>query len=773
MQQGLDDDTTVISTAAAGIKFLCLHYRWEEGKKSQELGAMLEGWLQGHKTDASSNTDLELGSFPELSNGDYSTNGNRLSSRILATGFCAVAISQAHWANLTHDISERAAFQTKALSNFRVAYNLEVGDQANTENLYAFALALSRNRNVDAAIGVIKTALSSEAIESMSEDFTEIGVDGRQLLYAYKRRQALKSWHLLALILSAKQNFSTAIASCEAALELFGLGSTTSNRLRNGFAAENIEFSDRERIIETSMTQLALAEVVDGPEEALNHFRDLLILFGRFFGYSEKVTAKEDVIVKASPPASRNGTIKSFRSSFLGRSKERYRKPSGTKVTAGSPVFSSFESLSAVIQKTPTISVTAEDSPTYQSTPHSSHHFLHHGSKKLRKRNSKKSINSAHRGRAASITDTTTSKDVRLNSDTPIQKDPKSGQPPEPWSDDDDPGTDSQSFKADEVGIAISHDIPPLPRPPATAPIPSGTTQIPQRAPSRKERSRLSSLPASQQPPSSKISFPETLPPPEPFFPSASQTRRSLSLLTKIWLQVAALYRRAKMPTDASGAISEALRLVSTIESLVALQHSSAEVFATPDWSGVPSVSELWADALSERARLHGFLEERDEAEADYETALTHFPDHPGAIVGLSNILLDFYSQTTPDPSSPTFPPTSPKPTPLLAPLTSSPSVKPNSNSGYPITSTAKDNDDNNDDDDTLLLPRLSARDRAAGLLSSLTRSSQGWDCAEAWFALARAYELRGQVDKAKEALWWVVELEETRPVRGWGCLQW
>jgi cargo-transport protein YPP1 len=54
-------------------------------------------------------------------------------------------------------------------------------------------------------------------------------------------------------------------------------------------------------------------------------------------------------------------------------------------------------------------------------------------------------------------------------------------------------------------------------------------------------------------------------------------------------------------------------------------------------------------------------------------------------------------------------------------------------------------------------------------LLSSLTKLGRGWDYSEAWFSLARAYEESGQVGKAKEVLWWCVELEDTRPVRGWG----
>jgi hypothetical protein len=68
----------------------------------------------------------------------------------------------------------------------------------------------------------------------------------------------------------------------------------------------------------------------------------------------------------------------------------------------------------------------------------------------------------------------------------------------------------------------------------------------------------------------------------------------------------------------------------------------------------------------------------------------------------------------------------------------------------------------------TALLDRLAARDRAYGLLSGLTKLGSGWNYSEAWFALARAYELGGQADKAREVLWWCVELEEGRAVRGW-----
>lgn len=69
------------------------------------------------------------------------------------------------------------------------------------------------------------------------------------------------------------------------------------------------------------------------------------------------------------------------------------------------------------------------------------------------------------------------------------------------------------------------------------------------------------------------------------------------------------------------------------------------------------------------------------------------------------------------------------------------------------------------------LIDRLAARDRAYGLLTGLTKLGSGWNYSDAWFALARAHEESGQPDKAKEVLWWCVELEEAMGVREWSCV--
>ena len=174
------------------------------------------------------------------------------------------------------------------------------------------------------------------------------------------------------------------------------------------------------------------------------------------------------------------------------------------------------------------------------------------------------------------------------------------------------------------------------------------------------------------------------------------------------------------------------------------------------------------------------------DAREHFESALIHCPDHPAAIIGLSNILLDIYSeQLLPPTAIPSYTPiestvsvstrcgdnsttipsrplglvpstinTAPSPMPVDN-QTTTPSQLP---APYKATSLP-------------LVDRLAARDRAYALLTGLTRLGNGWNRSDAWFALARAYEESGQPEKAKEVLWWCVELEEATGVREWRCV--
>lgn len=198
------------------------------------------------------------------------------------------------------------------------------------------------------------------------------------------------------------------------------------------------------------------------------------------------------------------------------------------------------------------------------------------------------------------------------------------------------------------------------------------------------------------------------------------------------------------------------------------------------------------------------------EARADLETALTHFPDHPGAIVALSNILLDIYAEKLlPPPAVPGLDLGGASLTDsesLLAhlrineeddeggkfpALPSTPLGLGPRKPGKPTAARSEEAYEEEDEESengghALLGPelpppykatslpindRLSARDRAYGLLSGLTKLGSGWNDSEAWFALARAYEESGQPEKARAALWWCVELEDGRGVREWGAV--
>lgn len=194
-------------------------------------------------------------------------------------------------------------------------------------------------------------------------------------------------------------------------------------------------------------------------------------------------------------------------------------------------------------------------------------------------------------------------------------------------------------------------------------------------------------------------------------------------------------------------------------------------------------------------------------ARSDFESALTHCPNHPIATVGLSNILLDIYCEDLrPRPTLPSLTGVEAKapghnhtvkldPTPIPStPLGLGPSGpkapgnnRKNSASHNTSGNESSDNNDDGSDGDEAkdpdhlsepykatclpLVDRLAARDRAYALLSGLTRLGSSWNSSDAWFALARAHEESGQPDKAKEVLWWCIELEEARAVRDWRVL--
>ncbi len=759
---GLDDDETSLATAAAGIYVLCTYGRRKAVERALGVAHFIDNWLQKFHPTSSPKPVVSANDVPEDLVDQPITSKPPVSGKALALGYHALGISQSCWARLTYETASRPDLQAKAIVNFRNALDPEFGDEHNVEFLYSLASVLAETRDIDGAIAATKKALSVSsrglnANRVSATDFAGDSVEDELDMEPDRRGVLLRCWHLLALLLSARQNFATAIASCEAALELYGGKAILYGGLKLLDSLKNLGWSERKNILEVKMTQLALAEVVDGPEEAVNASGELLGLYTKLFKSPDKPL--EGAL---SPPSTANGTStpRSFRASVFGLPSRK------NTVRAENATSSSLLSSEAPGHATeaPTISVTSDTASPLQDSNHHSHFFGRHESKKLHKRNSRKSMGSIQRSRATSPARTSTADGSRKRISLGLPTRHRHNDHTSGDGQGDSFDHDRANYASDEVGVAISHDMPSLSSSPGAASDPTNSLQSIPSATANMDKRNPNTYPVVPKPPSQRqrpqpIDLHKFAPLPEPNFSPSDQSRHTLTLLTKIWLLIASLYRKASMPTDAQGALSEATTHVQSIETMISRHEgSSAENFATPGYGGVKSCGELWADVLAEQAALHTSLGNVDQASAVYETALGNFPDHATATVGLCNILLDAYSAPPPTvtPAIPIEPPPS---TPTLAYLP-------------PLPSQQDENTTNNSSDSTTTpdrLSRLAARDRAYGLLSALTKSGSGWDNSEAWFALARAYEEGGQVEKAKESLWWVVELEEGRGVRRWG----
>lgn len=747
----LDDDDIALVTAAAGIKMLCAYGRRKEAEQALRIASVMQQWVEKMRPGSPSKTVISADDLPrDLV--DRRIKRPPVPAKALALGYHALGVSQSCWARLTYETSARSNLQAQAISNFHTALDPYIGEEFNLEIQYSLAFALAETRELDAAIATVKGALSWATelpkINGVSEERIRracpVNPDIRELL--------LKCWHLLALLLSARQSFTTALASCEAALELYG------EDLKASGPVGTLELYERKSIMEVRMTQLVLTEIVDGAEEAVNASGELLSLYAKLFSHSEGESPKDQV--KHLEPST-NGTVQSFRGSVLGFPRKTSGRSRSVDVKAQNAVASSLRSSDSRegSNRPPAISVTDDDAPVLQNPNHHGSFLGRHESNKLRKRNSKRSIGSRRRSRATSPTRAGTADGPHPHWHLHLPLRSRQSRPTTADGFVKDSEYDEASYDSNGVGVAISHDLPSVPTTPAATSEPPNPLQGIQSTAKNMNHRNPNTYPVHPKPPPSQYRRPrptsKSLYPPTPIprFSLPDQQRHTLTLLTKIWLLIAALYRRAGMPVDAQGALSEATTHVEKIETAVANRDgSSAENFAMPGYGGLKSCGELWADVFAEQAALHVNLGNLDPATTAYETALGHYPEHVAATVGLSTILLEAHSNAPAN--EPARIAEGPKSTPTLGSIP-----------------TALTKDATNPTMASDLLSRLAARDRAYGLLSALSKSGTGWDSSEAWYGLATAYEASGQIKKAKEALWWVVKLEEGKGVRTLDCI--
>ncbi|KAK2877770.1 hypothetical protein FQN49_001223 [Arthroderma sp. PD_2] len=599
--------------------------------------------------------------------------------------------------------------------------------------VFALALLRAETRDLDGAIDLVRAALSSSNTEDDEDQ------DSRSVIN-YGERDIVPLWHLLALLLSSKEDFKTAANACDVVFEMVSTEKllhkqSTVRPLRNSNGKDeatqpisltgqhsrfpDIETRERESMVELRMTQLALMDIVRGPEAALNYSDELIGLFGRLF--AGVGLADMEVKVNAdhlTPPKSASGTVRTGRGSIFGWKKsarQQQDQESAVRSEIG-PATGIAPTASDITPTTvaPAIQITNDEQELSTTQPHGR-------SRKgsiLRKDN--KLSQKAHR-LEGSLTKSTLEKDSAAPNEQNAQ------------------GPDS----ARQILPPIPHNMKHT-----EEPAPAGHPN---------------------QPPIQDVRMPTTRQSGSPNkaltrFPRIQEQKHSLSLLVKIWLFIADLYQKALLFEDAVEACNEASVHANRIESLVSAQESSARAFADEGWGGTKSSDEIWGDIYAERGYITQAQSKPYEAMKHFEEALMHCPDHPRATVGLSTLLLDIHEQSLPaeEPAPPPLPDMSNLSLQSPSYPQGQPSILPKPVDGNDVPAATLPNDTPES------LNRLAARDRAYGLLSTLTKLGTAWDNSEAWFALSRAYEQGGQIEKAKEVLWWCIDLENGRPVRHW-----
>ncbi|EKG15875.1 Tetratricopeptide-like helical [Macrophomina phaseolina MS6] len=613
---GLDDDNTVLRTAAEAVRILCRFGTRKHAEKAKEVGEQIERWLKQQTPRSRPGTATSEGATANNSTESI------ISPRVLALAYRAVGISRAHWARLTYEATARSTLQAQAAQAFRKSLSPEFQETTNLETLYALGLLLAEMRDINGAIKVIKRALSSNARGDglrtpdgvASEDIEDVD-------YIHERK-LIPLWHLLALLLTAKSDFATAAKTCDAAFDQFDDPAVLFGNQGEAYRSEHLNDSsadieksrsssgkglvdrmesfEKEGILQVKVTQLMLLEVVEGTTAAVDASMELLGLYKRLYGDptgAQKQPEMEDITAQNTPGnrASFFGRTKTLRKSTITTQDQNATIPPTRRSTSSRPSTNATEGA-------PAIQVTDESGKHSHHHHHSLFHHKHHeksssGSLKLRKRSASNVKAPDSAGKESEKSDSATNGDTRRGSA---------------------PSSSEQPLRP------IQHNVSP-----SKQPAPSGHADQPPRQDTR--------LPAPF--PGSNFSAIE------PRFPAMQERRHTTSLLIDVWLFIAGLYTRAGLFEDAKGAVDEAFKLADNLESEVSQEQSSAKAFSERGWGGGKSIEELWADIWAARGEVAHAESEPHEALGHFEKGLSHNPDHPAAIVGLSNILLDIYCQ--------------------------------------------------------------------------------------------------------------------------------
>lgn len=563
MEHGLDDDETILSTAAACMSALCRYGSRQGAEKAKDLGQFFEEWLSKHHPLDQRHGDQQL-----LESSTFIVSSSPILPKIFAMTWRSIGIAYAQWARFTFDASYRGNIQLKAIKCFRRALLPEYESTADPQTLFALGTILAERRELSTAIEVVKVGLSpprSKLPNGNTSHFTP---------KFSRERSLIPLWHLMALLLSARQDLTIALRSCEGVFDQFGDskilygetdldGSFRSDQSmeRNRGLVDEMDDFEKENLLEVKMTQLSLIEVLEGSEVAVNCSDELLSLYSRLFGdHAKEVTSPVVQSTTLVPPKTSAGTIRTMKGSIFGRTLHRsMRKDTAAPMEKGTHPHRP-DTTHNLVHRGPTIQVTHENGTAGK-------HFRrrsgdHH--EKLQKKSSVRNP-SQDPGVNASV--------GRMQTDgnaTETETDTSNGE-----------GHLEENLKQ----------------------LPPASQQL-----KHKEPALRSAEPNHAVAPDNRLPIsPNSSPGPTTRFSKDSERRRRMSLLVKVWLLIAGFYRRATMYEDAKGAIEEAHKLVYGLEIDILNDSTGLASFDHSGWGGKKSVAELWGDVFSEVCLLQNF----------------------------------------------------------------------------------------------------------------------------------------------------------------------
>lgn len=594
-ERSLDDDATVLETICLCVSALCRFGGREAAEKAKNLAVELEHWLDKlsqHPTNGGMKSVQEesvIDGQRTTAEAISSATGDHVPAKILALAWQSIGLAHAQWARVTSDSNVRTEVQKKAIKSLRTALSADYGGSADVRSVFALGLLLAEQRELTTAIELVKTALLSKH----SGDESLVLHNGP----FWRERSLIPLWHLLSLLLSARQEYILAARTCECAFEqfrdpsiLFGrqqlyksdhLNQAEHDRESSRGLVDDMDDFERENILEVKMTHLAILEIKEGPRVAVNASLELLTLYQRLFG---SIQAQQKLAPpKTSNPPATSATFRTIKSGIFNR---RSMRPAS--VTAAKPVEESTES------RPQTAQTTATRAPAIQVTQE-------HGSPnttRSRRKSASYEKRSESTGRHSMRRRNTSGSRPRASSSGPVPH-AVTVVDGEPYY---TPMGEGHGLQASDF-FSSAQSRNPLSRPSSAINAPGVSRTISQSSDYSMPRAKPADMAGialdGMEPAGAMLPMIQ--------FDKEHEKRRRGAVLMKIWLMISGFYRRAEMFEDAKGAVAEAQKIAQSIEADaskesgdVGKKSSGSASLRDPGWAGKKSIEELWADVWCE-----------------------------------------------------------------------------------------------------------------------------------------------------------------------------